>query len=237
MVGFIIVLAVLVALIILTAIFARHFFKVVAGLWCVLFIVVIILGVFLYLDIQDLNKNFEKGSKIILLKQNDQIISGFRLEDNKKSTFFRSIDEYGNAYQAKNYAKLKGDAYKLLIAEKELFKEVDYVDVINYPVDRETLFAYLNEQQPRKKAAQYVAEENGIPEELVMDQIKKEFSTEDEFKGYLFAKIVGKALEGKGPNYVVRAYKAGLVEVYPETITFTVIDFLPQWIFDKLFEA
>ncbi|MBS3128722.1 hypothetical protein J4410_06260 [Candidatus Woesearchaeota archaeon] len=236
MAGLIVFILIVIALILLTVLFAKHFFKVIAALWSVFFIFLVILAVLLYFDIKDLHAKFDTAEKVILLKEQESITTGFSIRKNDDPLFFQDIASYQQAFKEKNYARLKGNAYKLLITEKELFNDISYVDIMGYPLSREKLFVYLNDASPRRKAAKQIATENAIPEERVFQQIQQEFQTEDEFKGYLFAKLVGKSLEKEGANYVVRAYKAGQVEIYPETITFKVIDFLPQFIFDKLFE-
>ena len=233
----IITILVIIVLVVLSVFFAKQFFKLIAGLWSILFIIVIILGVFLYFDIKDLNSNFDTAEKVILLKENGNILTGFMFSDNSKNTvFYKDISEINNAFKAKNYAKIKGETYKLLIAQKSLFSDIELIDVIGYPIERETLFAYLNDQTPRNKAAEDISKENSVPKALVTKEIEKNFATEDEFKGYLFAKAVGRVLEGKGTNFVILSYKKGDIEVYPETISFKMIDLLPQIIFDKFFE-
>ena len=231
----IITIIVVIALIILSVVFLKQFFKVIAGLWSVLFIVLIVLSVLLYFDVKDLQANFDKGEKVVLLKENGNILTGFRLLENQKTTFYKDISDADNAFKAKNYASLKGNAYKLLIAQKDLFSDVDFITVIGYPLDRATLFSYLNDDAPKEKAAEFISKENAVPKNLVTKEIEKEFSTEDQFKGYLFAKLMGRTLEKKGANFIIQEYKKGTIEVYPETIAFKMIDYLPQSLFDKLF--
>ena len=236
MVGLTVFILIVIGLIIITIIFSKHFFKIIAGLWSVFFIVLVILGVFLYFDIKELQTNFDTAEKVILLNEKGNIVAGFSIKENDDPTFFSDINTYNVAYQQQNYAKLQGSAYKLLITQKQLFDEIRYIDVIGYPVDREHAFDYIEGTTTQQKAAENIAKENNVPVERVLAQLESEFSTENEFKGYLFAKLVGASLEKEGANYIIRSYKHDKIEVYPETITFKLIEFLPQFIFDAFFE-
>jgi len=69
---------------------------------------------------------------------------------------------------------------------------------------------------------------------LIEQSIQEALGIEDpaQFKGYLFALLLGEGIREYGPLYIIDQYRIGNIVIYEETMLFRFIDVLPDALYD-----
>lgn len=190
--------------------------------WVCLFFTIfcVIVGFFVYRDVMDLKKNFVNSSKLFLLEDNDKFLAGaqmygFDLGNNPPHML--NGNEIEELNSKSGYKEVLGSHYKIILIRMDAFNalpdsiEMGGIEIIS----KETLFSLLRSDNP---IDDFLGSNDELPEEANDDTT---------FKNVLFFGAFGVLVKERGPFYVLKEYKRGNVLVYPETITFKVIRFLP----------
>jgi hypothetical protein len=199
-------------------------------------------GFMLQLDSSDFQENFETSEKTILLNDNGQITAGFIgvLKPEKPPQFLSqaTIEEYNTYYQRKDFEKLKGNSYKLMIVQREAFNFLGYVEFGGEDIDLKDVFPIINSPNPISMYADRIVaagiKSNDIaPEykdkakEQYLEEITKAIGGQGELKGSLFGVLISDATKERGPLFLLEAYGNGQMDVYEETFMFKVIAVIP----------
>jgi hypothetical protein len=114
--GFLISLAISAVIIIILYKFAKGVFKIISTLFFILIVVLLIMTIFVYRDINDLQKHATEKNTFLLLKNND-IVAGFKYSPNTEPESFSSsiVSELSRLYDGKDYESMKTDSYQLHI--------------------------------------------------------------------------------------------------------------------------
>ena len=168
---------------------------------------------FVYLDFNDLRKNFGVSEKKVILKDDRGILTGLLLNEDAKLMTDKQLDDYSSYLKNNNYEKILGDSYKLMIFDVNIIKNLDDEIVI----EGQTITP--NEAIKILKSKNNNAEENAA----------------------LFSTILSdEILSSRNPLFFFSEFKNGNIVIYPETTLFKTMKFIPLSLMEdigkKIFE-
>ncbi len=224
--------AIILAIIIILAIlkFVFKMVKLVFWIAVILFIITSVMGIFTYRDALDIKENLETQPKIFLLKENENIITGFSLESfDEVSEYFDStkISAYQKDFKDKNYKEMLGENYKMFIFDKDAFDLSEkQIDFIGGKVSKQELYSVLKSNKPIEAYSSVAGTDPRV------------YGIENpaEFKGNIFALLFNEEFKSKGQLFILMEYKKNNVIVYPETASFKLIKLVPTSFIKNIFE-
>ena len=168
---------------------------------------------FVYLDFNDLRKNFGVSEKKVILKDDRGILTGLLLNEDAKLMTDKQLDDYSSYLKNNNYEKILGDSYKLMIFDVNIIKNLDDEIVI----EGQTI----------------------TPNEAI--KILKSKNNNAEEKAALFSTILSdEILSSRNPLFFFSEFKNGNIVIYPETTLFKTMKFIPLSLMEdigkKIFE-
>lgn len=197
--------------------------------WVFLFftIFLVITGFFIYRDVMDLKKNFMNSSKLFLLEDEGKFLAGaqmygFDLEN--EPPHMLNGNEIEELNSKSGYKEVLGSHYKIILIRMDVFNALpDSIQIGNIKtISKDNLFSLLRSDNPIND---FLGSNGELPEGANDDAA---------FKTVLFFGAFGVLVKEKGPFYILNEYKKGNVLVYPETITFKTIRFLPVSTAEKI---
>ncbi|MFH1505769.1 MAG: hypothetical protein ABIE94_02160 [archaeon] len=240
-IGIIIIVVLVIALVF-------HFIKMALKSFGIIILILIaifaVLGVLTYFDAIDFQESFGVSDNLYLLREDDAILAGFiaNAQDPEGAELLDSntLSDYEKKLQDENYEEVLGENYKLFIIEMEVLEEsvLKSLKFRGYNLSKELGISILKSNTPRDDLAQYIATENGVPKEIVLQTFDDNNITSDaQMKGALFALFREKQFtEGRGLRGMISNIKNSKIVVYPKKVLFTMIRLIPDSWVDKLVE-
>jgi len=194
------------------------------------FLLSAIFGFFTYQDSVELKNNFEIKPKLMLLQDNEKIVTGFIIGEFEEEAEFLTISqivEYQNNFKKQDYKKMLGDNYKMFIFDMKSFDFNDEeIDFVGKKVSKNVLYSVLESNDP---IALYKSKTNIDPAAYdIIDPVK--------FKSQAFAVLLSEEIEKKGQLFIFSEYKKKNIMVYPETALFKFIKLMPTSFIQNIFE-
>ena len=229
------VLIVIIGGILLLFRFARHAVKWLLIAFGIVVLVSVVFGFNLFNDIQDLQKNFPKAQKLLLLKEGNTLLAGFEgklfsSDDILSYTNKEQLAAFQQHYSIRNMQDIRGNYFKVIIFDTSSFEQPDILVSGNIPAN-EVLDIIGADDTLARAVAQAIEKENlpDTPETrnfLIKDFKTKGISSDEDMRAFLFGLLFKAALE-KDPLFLINGFKSGSIIVYPETITFKLAKFIP----------
>jgi len=168
---------------------------------------------FVYQDFNDLRKNFGVSEKKVILKNDNEILTGLLLNEDAKLMTNKQLDDYSSYLKNNNYKKILGDSYKLMIFDVDIIKNLDDEIVI----EGQTI----------------------TPNEAITILRSRKNNAEE--KAALFSTILSdEILSSRNPLFFFSEFKNDNIMIYPETALFKTIKFIPLALIEdvgkKIFE-
>lgn len=194
------------------------------------FLLTAIFGFFTYQDSVELKNNLENELNLVLLQDNEKIVTGFVTTDFEEKAEFMTISqiaEYQNSFKKQDYKKMLGDNYKMFIVDLKAFDfDDEKVYFIGKGISKTLLYSVLKSNDP----ISLYKSETGI------DPIINGISDPIEFKAQVFALLFNEAIEKGGQFFIFNEYKKENIIVYPETTVFKFIKIIPTSFIKNIFE-
>ena len=194
----------------------------------VLLIIIVGLVSFLaYSDGVNLQSAFVNGKNAFLLvDSNNNLITGFLMTKEKPAFFtasnFIMIKE---DYNDKSLEKVKSsfNLSRIFIFKEDALNKS--IQVENFRLSRQDYIEVLNSDSPLDFLAQKLSDSEGQSKSFYYNALKEQFSNQS-LKSALFASALGKEMQD--PMFLFKAYSSNKMNVYPKTILFKVIHFVPS---------
>lgn len=219
-------------------------------------------GYFIYEDFQDLTTNFPSSTNLFLLKDTSgKLVHGVAMSVNDinggklssiKSLPASTLVEYGSYLNEGNLKKISesGNYYKVLVYSTDLFREIIPETLTPFEemkMDREEVIDYIKRPDGLDLFLDTIASKQinpsmGIDKDMVVSALKDELAKigigdEDEFDTILIMACFSEMFNDfSGPSTLtefVKQYKKGNIIIYPKTIMFKMISYIPIGIFDS----
>lgn len=207
--------------------FVKWAFRIVSLIFLISFVLSLVLGFFVYQDVNELRQGWPDSDKLVLLA-NDEVYAGMitTFGGGKEPVFIENVDNYQAAYQNENYQEILGSGYKLFIFKLSMFEKNDEeLDFSGSKISQRALINAIESDDSIDFIADELAEDVGSKESWKSEVIG-EIGGEAMFKGALFGVLLQNKMM-KDPLFVFKQYSRGNVVIYPESITFKLIKALP----------
>ncbi|MBW3004301.1 hypothetical protein KY310_00515 [Candidatus Woesearchaeota archaeon] len=182
----------------------------------ILIIALLVVGAFYFVyDTADLQLKFETENKLFLLELDDSIVGAFSIKGNQDPIIIDDLDDYQNLNQEALDA-LAIRYYKVIIVNWNTFDDLPSITVGDN---------LITTQEAR------IAFKSSTPKEFLSPQVASLFPTEDSVKSSLFNLMFGAAYQ---KTNLIEMYRAGTVDIYPETMGLKVIKLIPEALLKKL---
>ena len=234
-IGFIVVIIIIVVIL---KVF-KSIFKALFTISTLLGIVIFIFMMILYQDVSDFQTNFPISEKLFLLEENNTLLAGFSgtfTEETQPDLVTENeLDSYQSSFEENDLEAILGNYYKLFIVKLDVFKDTKSIEFGDDALSVNFVFDLLYSNSPIDKYANYYIQSQGIPAsalENVKKQLRNTFSSDEEFKGALFATLFGEETQANS-LFLFEEYKKDNIIIYEETILFRTIKKLPFFLMKR----
>ncbi len=223
--------------IIVLAFFYKVFKTILKYFLAVTLLIVIVIGIVGYMtyrDIADLRENLMKEDNLFILQNNNQVLAGFsmNIDDLKDLKDFNDISlnyltpnqilQYNVYYNKGQYKKMLGENYKIFFVNYDLFKDISDISVSGESFENDFLLMVLESSNPinilKDEFMRRGQKSSSIGANLISDDLKAK----------IFLMLLIKKMEKeKSPLFLITELDTGKIKVYPETMTFKVLDYIP----------
>jgi len=175
----------------------KKFFKYYLIFNLVIIIALLISGFFVYRDARDFRENFGISSNLVLLEEDNKVLTGFVLQKEPEILKEEEISQYSVYLADGDYEGLLGSNYKLMVVKLETVSKIE-----------ENMFR-IDEQ------------------EFTKDELLGHLRSGDnpEYKAAIFSYLFSEYLASSAN--LLKEYKKGNIFIYPETIIFKILKLMP----------
>lgn len=181
----------------------------------------IVLGIFLFLDAQDIQENFQTKEKIIILEHNKMVSAGFRSGREAVSIDARILANYSEALKNSEHDQIIGEDYRIIIYSLSLIEELDNfsITILETEFDKQEIVKIMRNEGKADYWAQKL---------FVEDY--------HQLRNIIFSELMNQKLSGpENTEVFIKGLKSGEIKIYPETMVFKTIKFLPgSWIEERI---
>jgi len=213
---------------IMMLIFGRHFFERLSKMLffsgIIIIAAVVLTGFLVYLDIDDLRQNFQESSKKIILVNNDEVLTGFLLNGKVSLLENSQLKETTALLQTKDYKKMLGNSYKLMVFDVDIVGRLDAekVEIDNKFLDGNYALGILKSDNPFSMLQS---------KNIGMDDLglrAEDAENKAEIKAALFGSILSNNIfSPKDSLLLFSELRSGSIVIYPETALFKAARIVP----------
>lgn len=219
---------ILILLVIIIIILTKKILQVIGFTLIIILLASFVTGFFLYRDIQDFKENFVIEEKLFLLGEEENYIAGFTMGSNEIGVFLNN--EMINNYESLTNKEILDENYKLLLFSEDSFENLKRV--------------YINDQEFKKiEFFEVIESDNSLVDasrlmDLDKEEFKFMFDVDDDSatRSLFFGIMVSEAIQ-QDSSFVIKNIKSKTINIYPETILFRLIKFIPDSIFNNVLKG
>jgi hypothetical protein len=221
-------------IVVIGALLLKSLIKTIIFVISAVLIFVIVAGAIVFIDIQTFNSNFYNSPNQVLLRDSEEIISGFVLDftgyenDTIKPTLLpEEMIRRADGFYKKNALDAQKPYYRNLIFDISFFANTTKVG--DFSFEKNELIRIITADQPVITLKEILYEKNNQEEaDLVLIKILSDVSNEDNLKSYLFAVMFEKSDNDLSLKNLLSLTKEKSVTLVPETPIFTIARFFPN---------
>jgi len=236
-----IVAIILILLAVIIIYFATKFlgkaFKIITKILLLLVMVLVVLTLLVSKDMNDLRKGFTEKNNTFFLYDNNRLYSAVTLKPmsdpnlNIDSFIYFESEDMARTEQSlneKRYEEILGNNFRVLIIKPELLNK-PYTLKLGVKLDQRDLLDIVTSEKPAFVLAEKTQREYNISVEELERGFRNMYGSEEKLKGYLFAAMLSNRFQAQKPGELVEDVKERKLIIYPETISFKVIRYMP-WV-------
>lgn len=227
-----------------------------------LFLIFIILGGIIYMDVQKANTLLEEGDKVILYNHNNTCVVGVQITgtdiqftgDGGFPEEVKTLDAEKCLHTLNLAEDKKIEDSFVFVLNEEVLTPVTKVDVFGYSIEKEVAEEILLSENAKEAVIDIaIAQElerrieefpnieineevlEGLIEEY-RNEINTEFSSieDTEIRASIFLLLTNQILEQEGEEYLLEHMKEKNIDIYPQFLIIKGIQLLPDKVFDKV---
>jgi hypothetical protein len=195
-------------------------------------------GVNVIQDVEELTNKFPTSQKLFILKDGSTLYTGFTgtFTDATDVVSFldaAEIDELQTAYNTRNFEKMRGNHFKLILFDMTSFEHLDIVTSGDRTFLVSEMLDNIRAANTLDRAVDDLRSESNLPDTPEIDvflrnSLKEQIAveTDEDARAYSFVQLFSAALIDD-PLFIVNTFKSGDIIIYPETITFKLAKFVP----------
>ena len=207
------------------------------------FIIAVLVSVFGFLALRDANDFKERlpvEPNIFLLVDGGDILAGAKNmmhESNPEAVTEEEMAVYQQLLDNEDYKNLLGRNYKVFIVYTKAFGSTADAEIGDTGYTKDLILESLGSDSVRDLIIEKAIKETIIPKglkDVARAQIEGSMPSEQELRTMMFMLLLGAAAEEQGPIFLINEYKAGNIDIYPETILFKFIGMVPESIIENI---
>lgn len=211
--------------------------KIVIQVMLGLIVVLALLTATVYKDMENLKKGFQEGNNTFMLYENDKLYSAIILKplgnvsiglDNFGYFEEESIAYMEDALNNEDYKALLNNSKRLFIFKPEVMNKPYNLDLgPEVRLSEGDLLSIIMSDDPYNVLAKMLEEKYDMSEKSLQKTFESFYGDKEKFKGYLFAAMLSNYFLNQKPGELVQSFKKKEIIVYPDTISFKLIKYLP----------
>jgi len=224
---------ILILLAIITFLLTKKIFQALGVILIILLLSSFVTGFLIYNDVQDFKEQFATEEKLFLLTQEEigkenEYFAGFTMESNELGILLD--DDKIKDYKLKTNKEILNNNYKLLLFSKDSFDNLKRFYINDIEFKKIEFLEVIESENSLKDAARLM--------DLSKDEFKTMFDVKDdsETRSLFFGIMVSEAIE-QDSQFLIRNIKEKTIKVYPETILFKLIKFIPESVFNNILKG
>lgn len=219
--------------------------------WALFLIVIIVVaatifGINIVSEISDLSENLPKAQNMVLLKDDNQLLTGFagKLLSADVALSYITKDQlavFQNYYRQENLNRIKSDSFKVIIIDISAFNESDMLDLGGEKVPTQEILGHIKDSDTYNSVLSSLIKKQGLPDTLQLRNVLKNnfkqanVSTDADLRAFLFVQLLSASMK-KNQFFLIKGFKSGSIFIYPETLTFKVAKMVPEGTLNALAE-
>ncbi len=195
-----------------------------------------ILAYSVFQDFSDMQQNFFTQQKLFIMKNNGHVIGAFSSGNQDSEPAFlqdRQLSGVEASIVGGDLSGLEKQYYKIIVIDSKSLRNVDLTGLGAGQFSSAEAFSVLNSSEPIEEFLRYELQaQNTTPDNATIQAMKAQMlqsnETESGFRAKIFSMMFASAIKDQGPSFLLRQYKEGNIKFYPETITFSLLKFVPD---------
>lgn len=246
---------VIIAIIAVSLAFAliKSIIKAVLAALSILSILMLVATFFVVQDTIDLQKNFMPSENLFVLKNGEKVVAAFTVK-NATGDMSNAMKPLKSAnlteIETSPQSRFKDQYYKIITVDQNAFNTslqdglTQNFDAQSLSLTKAEVEELLLSDAPLELAMSTMAQEKGFDmsqlSEAEKQQAVNEFlaqmnlESQEQFKSYLFAILLVDLVQDRGVGEVIKEFKKGNINVYPNTALFRAIKLVPSFAIDKI---
>lgn len=224
--------------------FFSRLFHIVFWIMMLFFVITLIGGIFLFLDAREFQQRMAEDQNLFLLRSDGTLVAGIEMSAiNLEDVRFLDADAVyatGQRIASGGIGAVQEDNFKIFLFDEAAFYPIEGLAVSQKTYPTSYVLDLLKDEQPLHKfvldsyddqidpimAAQQAA--------IIEQSIQEALGIQDpsQFKGYLFALLLGEGIREYGPLYIIDQYRDGNIVIHEETMLFQFIKVIPDSLYD-----
>jgi hypothetical protein len=232
---------IIIALLVVGAVIALYMIKSVLKAFFLILLVAVMLIVaasyFIYKDVNDLSRNWPSSDKLLLLESEggaEAAVHAALLEETSAFVGDADFSAIKAAYSREDLKSVKGSSYKVIIFNLETIADETESQEIRMAgarlMSKSDAVRLLKSEDALQELAQISAEQAAVIR--LGDNLDS-----SQTKSAVFSLMLTQLFMEKGGDimvYILAEYRDSRIMIYPETAVFRLINFLPDFIIDKV---
>jgi len=203
-------------------------------------VILIILTVLVYKDMNDIKQGFSQRNNTFLLYENHRLYTAVTLKPLTSTTlgldsfYYFTRDEMPQMQDSLNNKEYQSilnsytNNYKLFIIKPAILNK-PYTLNLGIDLDQGDLLNIIMSNDSFLALAEKTNNTYGMSVGDVQRGLVELYESREKFKGYLFAGLLANYFQNQQPGELVQSIKDKSIIVYPESISFKLIKYLP-WV-------
>lgn len=232
----VIILILLGALIILFATkFLSKTFKIITKVMLILIIILVVLTLLVYKDMNELKQGFVNKNNTFFLYEDNKLYSAVTLKpmtstnlsiDSFNYFTLEELEQAEDYLNKKNYQALLNNNYRIFLLSTSILKK-PYALELGGTLNQDDLLDVIISEDPFVCLAEKTQAAYNADIETLRQGFKDMYGNQEKLKGYLFAALLTNYFQKQEAGELVSNIKNKKIRIYPETISFKIIKYLP----------
>lgn len=199
-------------------------FKIVMKVMSLLTLIMFIVMFFVSMDVADMKEKLPTEDKLFLFVNEQGVQSAYAIGTmDRIPDAISDVSDYNQYYKNDDFSELKDKYYKILVIKESFFDSVKEINFSDLTITKSEIDSILGASDPNSKMVDLILEKRGVGPEYrssIEDGVK-------DARGLLYFTMFGTMLQGDSPLLLLDKYKNNQMVVYPETITFKFVKYMP----------
>jgi len=211
--------------------------KAITKLMVFLVLILVVLTALVYQDMENLKKGLKLNNNTFFLYEEERLYTGVTLKPLNNLTltldsfnYFTSeeIRELETKFRNKKYEDMLKSNYRVFFFTPAVIKK-PLTQSIGVELDENDMLEMIKSEDPYQLLAEKSQAKYNLSLEILKVELKNFYGDDEKIKGFLFAALIANYFQKQGAGELVKNIKDNQLMVYPESVSFKVIRYMP-WV-------